>query len=178
MDLIFLRHTTPHVAPGTCYGRTDLDLADSFADEAQAVASVIPKASHIVSSPLKRCRKLAEHLSRTFSLPMEVEPRLTEMDFGSWEGLPWSDIPRAQLDAWAKDFLHARPHDGETVAELHARVMDLISELKNGRERTLLVTHAGIIKAAFATGDEVTDYQTTVEFGGHITLSLDKGEVR
>ena len=43
------------------------------------------------------------------------------MDFGRWEGLPWSAVPRAELDAWAADLMHARPHGGESVAMLLAR---------------------------------------------------------
>lgn len=172
-----MRHTTPRVASGICYGRTDLDLADSFTEEAKAVANALPKIDKIISSPLKRCQRLAEYLSQSFSLPIKFEPRLTEMDFGSWEGRPWSDIPRAELDAWANDFLHARPHGGESVAVLHARVTEVISELKDRCDRVLLVTHAGVIKAAFAAGDQTTHFQTSVDFGGRITLSLDKGEV-
>ncbi len=172
-----MRHTTPRIEPGICYGQTDLDLADSFAEEAKAVADAIPMIDQILSSPLKRCQRLAEYLSQTISKPIKYETRLAEMNFGSWEGRPWSDISRTQLDDWANDFLHASPHGGESVAALRARVAELISELKTRHDRVLLVTHAGVIKAAFATGDEVTDFQTAVEFGGHITLSLDKGEV-
>ncbi|HBF90413.1 MAG TPA: phosphoglycerate mutase, partial [Hyphomonas atlantica] len=50
-------------------------------------------------------------------------------DFGRWEMQPWGDLPRHELDAWANDFLDARPHGGESVAELTARTRAAISDL-------------------------------------------------
>lgn len=145
MALIFVRHTTPRVAPGTCYGRTDLPLADSFEAEARAVAATLAQVSPdgpILSSPLSRCRRLAEYLG-----PFEPRAAFVEMDFGSWEGRPWDAIPRAELDAWAGDFLGARPHGGESVAALRDRVAAGLAGLSPG---TVIVTHAGVIKAAAA----------------------------
>ncbi|MEL7454686.1 MAG: histidine phosphatase family protein, partial [Pseudomonadota bacterium] len=122
MGLILLRHTTPDVAPGTCYGRTDLDVAVQFHAEAAEAAAALPKFQRIVTSPLIRCRKLAAFIAEMTGLDICEEPRVQEMNFGDWEGCLWSDIPRPQLDAWAADFLNARPHGGESVAIFRVRV--------------------------------------------------------
>jgi alpha-ribazole phosphatase len=170
MALTLLRHTTPDVVPGTCYGRTDLDVADSFPEEAKAVLSKLPKVDRIVSSPLQRCRRLADYVGQSLGLSVEVEPRLTEMDFGSWEGTLWSDIPRDGLDAWAADFLHAKPHGGESVAELSERVRATLSDWFDPSQRTLLVVHSGVVKAALAEGGTSEDYNTTIDFGRTVDL--------
>ncbi|MGB3457594.1 MAG: alpha-ribazole phosphatase [Litorimonas sp.] len=171
MALTLLRHTTPDVAPGTCYGRTDLALADSFPAEAEAVLAALPGVDRIVSSPLRRCRRLAEHIADARALSVGIDPRLVEMDFGAWEGLAWSDIPRDELDAWAADFLHARPHGGESVAELRARVRDALDYWTRPAGRTLLVTHAGVVKAALARGERSEDYGASLDFGGMVHLT-------
>ncbi|MEO0400689.1 MAG: alpha-ribazole phosphatase family protein [Pseudomonadota bacterium] len=175
MALTFLRHTTPRVAPGTCYGQTDLDLADSFVEEAEAAADNMPPTTQIVTSPLTRCRRLAHYLADAFELPLAVEPRIIEMDFGNWENRPWADIPRDQLDAWAEDFLHARPHGGESVAMLRARTRAALSDWRATAEATLIVTHAGVIKAALAKGDRAEHFKTHIEFGGFIAMPTNDG---
>jgi len=170
VGLILIRHTTPAVKTGVCYGRADLDVAASFESEADALFEKLPYAELIVSSPLQRCLKLAERLSAALSLSTTVDPRIAEMDFGAWEELPWSEIPREELDAWAKDFMHARPHGGESVAMLRARTLDALAELRAARQPTLVVTHAGVIKAALSTGDSADHFRTEIGFGEFVVL--------
>ncbi|MEM6947905.1 MAG: alpha-ribazole phosphatase family protein [Pseudomonadota bacterium] len=170
MALILLRHTTPDVAPGTCYGRTDLDVADTFEDEARTAAAALPVFGKIVSSPLRRCRRLAAFVGAEAGLEVASDPRLIEMDFGSWEGRPWADIPRAELDAWAGDFMHARPHGGESVAMLHARTLKALADHRSQDGPALLVTHSGVIKAALATEETAAGFATNIDFGHFVTV--------
>lgn len=170
MPVTLLRHTTPAVAPGTCYGISDIGVADSFGQEARDVLSALPPADRIVTSPLLRCRCLADHIAQAAGLSVAADPRLQEMDFGTWEGRPWADIPRAELDLWAADFLHARPHGGESVAMLTARTQAALADVDGAQDRVLIVTHAGVIKAALATGTTAAAYSATIGFGRFITL--------
>ncbi|WP_341198214.1 alpha-ribazole phosphatase [Hyphomonas chukchiensis] len=170
MALTLLRHTTPAIASGVCYGMTDLDVADTFAVEARDVVAALPPPDRIATSPLTRCRLLAEHIGEAMNLPVTIDERLREMDFGAWEGLPWSDIPRAELDQWATDFLHARPHGGESVAMLTARVHAALAKWDDHQSHALIVTHAGVIKAALANEATAQGYNTTIGFGRFITL--------
>ncbi|TCP40790.1 alpha-ribazole phosphatase family protein [Rhodovulum marinum] len=147
MALSLLRHTAPDVAPGTCYGRLDLAPGPDFAAEAQAVLARLPRATRLMTSPLRRCRALAEHIGAQVGLPVEVEPRLIEIDFGRWEGLAWDAVPRDELDLWAGDFWHARPHGGESVAMFTSRVAGFLADQREAAD-WLAVTHAGIMRAA------------------------------
>lgn len=166
MGLILLRHTKPLVAEGTCYGSTDLDVAASFDEEAEAVLSQLPPIERIVSSPLRRCRQLAEFIGTDLGLDIEVDKRLQEMDFGRWEGQLWSDIDRLELDAWAEDFYYARPHGGESVAMLAKRAKVALHTILEPRMTTLVVSHSGVIKSAFAEGRSPSDFATNIDFGG------------
>jgi len=170
MPLTLLRHTTPNRHQGLCYGRLDLDLADSFVAEARRASAALGKVTAIYSSPLSRCMRLAEFIAERHGLSVMVEPRLIEMDFGRWEGLPWSDLPREELDAWAEDFMHARPHGGESVAMLRERVLSVFDDISKARslDAVLCVTHSGVIRAAMARGDQSTDFDLTVAFGGSV----------
>ena len=146
MALIFLRHSRPDAAEGLCYGRTDLPPGAMTAADAQRLAADLPPLDAIVTSPLARCVALAHPIAASRGLPVQTDPDLAEMDFGAWEMTPWGDIPRHEIDAWAADLLHARPHGGETVAELRARIARALARPRSGT--TLWVGHAGVARAA------------------------------
>ena len=146
MQLYLIRHPAPRVAAGVCYGRSDLPPG---ADVALAAARILPQLPPIspmlpvYTSPLQRCRQLAEALHPA----PRSDPRLQEMDFGVWEMMPWERIQRAALDGWAADPLGYAPPAGESVAELQQRVEDFVSEARRaGLARAVLVTHAGVMK--------------------------------
>ena len=165
MGLILLRHTTPDVQPGICYGQLDLDVAATFDAEADNVFAALPRIDRIVTSPLKRCHKLAQVIAYRNQCPFEQDARLMEMDFGTWEGVAWDDVPRAEIDEWVENFLHARPHGGENIMQLRTRAMLAISEWIDPATQTLIVTHAGIIRIALAKGDDPADFNAKVDFG-------------
>lgn len=169
MSLILLRHTRPDIAEGTCYGRTDLGLPATFAEDAARAVADLPRVARIVTSPLTRCRRLAEHVAETRALPLCSDARIVEMDFGSWERRPWSEIPRAELDAWAGDFEGARPHGGENLAMLAARVGAALAE--RGDEPELWVTHSGVIRAVCARLGLADGWDTAMGFGKWMEVS-------
>lgn len=163
MALILLRHTRPASAEGLCYGRTDLDLDPGFPAAAAAIDAALPPVDRILTSPLSRCARLAAHVAARRSLAATPDPRLAEMDFGSWEARAWSELPRAELDAWAADFDHARPHGGESVAALASRVSEVLDEVGSGT--TLWVTHSGVVRTVCALRGLYAGWQTPLDFG-------------
>ena len=61
MEIYLIRHTTPAVGKGICYGQTDLDITDSFKEEVAAIIPHLPdNIQTVFSSPLQRCKKLAD----------------------------------------------------------------------------------------------------------------------
>ncbi|MEM9705291.1 MAG: alpha-ribazole phosphatase [Pseudomonadota bacterium] len=174
MVLILVRHTTPAVDKGVCYGRTDLDVAETFNDEAAQVFDALPDFSRIVTSPLQRCAKLAAYIGERKGVEPQADPRLMEMDFGTWEGRLWSEIPKDELDGWAKDFLHARPHGGESVNMLQERTGEAIREIDHSKGPVLVVTHLGVMKAALSSGVTADDFATNIPFGGIAQINAEE----
>jgi alpha-ribazole phosphatase len=171
VPLTLVRHTRPNAPPSVCYGRTDLPAATGFEPEAARLAALLAPADRVVSSPLRRCAALAEALAAHLRAPLTLDPRWRELDFGAWEGRPWDAIPRPELHAWAADLLHARPHGGESVAMLLARTRRALARCRAAPGRTLVVTHAGPIRAAlFATGAGAAAWQRAIGFGEAVTL--------
>lgn len=171
MALILLRHTRPRGAEGLCYGRSDLPLDDSFEEESARLAKDLPTIARIVTSPLSRCHRLAQALAQARGLPVQVLADLAEMDFGTWEGQRWDEVPRDQLDQWSADFHHARPHGGESVAQLLARARAALDAAMVGPGPVLAVTHAGIIKAAMATTGTGAGWKADIPFGGWLRVA-------
>ena len=143
MQLWLIRHPPPQVAAGVCYGRTDLALVDEVAAAAARIRPQLPPHAPLFTSPLQRCRQLADALHPA----PQSDERLQEMHFGDWEMTPWAQIQREALDGWAADPLGYRPPQGESVAELRARVLAFVAEAHDaGLQRAVLVTHAGVMK--------------------------------
>jgi alpha-ribazole phosphatase len=143
MILHLIRHPKPLVRPGICYGRLDIS-AENFEAVAEGLRANLPSGLPLWSSPLQRCRKLAELLNPNLT----VDDRLMEMDFGVWEGRSWDDIPRPELDAWAADVAGYAPPGGESPFALQQRALDFVAALKV--QEAVIVTHAGVIRTLLA----------------------------
>ncbi|MEM7781084.1 MAG: histidine phosphatase family protein [Pseudomonadota bacterium] len=151
MALTFLRHSEPCIEPGICYGQLDIAARELSEAELSELVGNLPKTlSRIDTSPLSRCSRLAERIVERLNLPLQIDPRLQEIDFGRWENCAWDDIPREEIDAWAADVTGAKPHGGESVDELTARVRSYLDECPYGRSDILVVTHLGVVRCAHA----------------------------
>ena len=157
MRLILIRHPQPLVAPGVCYGSSDLPTAPDDVERvlaelrssasiasgaARSSAPVVPPGTPLYSSPLQRCAALAHRLGAPV-----LDARLAEMDFGAWELRSWDDIAHAEVDAWAADLVHYRPGGGENVLQVAARVAAFRAELlRQPHRQAAIVCHAGTIR--------------------------------
>ncbi len=145
MEIYLVRHTTPKIEKGICYGQADLEVTSSFRSEFERLQPHLPTSGIVVySSPLQRCHKLASQLSVAPSL----DDRLKEMSFGEWELKSWSEIPRVALNEWMEDFVDQRPPGGESFQDLKDRVLDFWKELLAGPVEAplILATHGGVIR--------------------------------
>jgi alpha-ribazole phosphatase len=153
--LALLRHPPVSGGAGRCYGRLDLPLADAEQDIPPILAALASlKGAAILTSPLSRCRQVAEALASLWAAPPPIQdPRLMEMDFGAWEGLAWDSVPRTALDAWAADLLGFAPPGGESGAALVARVSALWADVSAQGKACVLVTHGGPLKILTALAE-------------------------
>ena len=94
MEIYLIRHTTPEIEKGVCYGDSDIPLKDTFFLESEKVLNAIPlNFDEVYSSPLQRCKQLAHVISEDIT----IDNRLKELNFGSWELKKWSDIPHDEI---------------------------------------------------------------------------------
>jgi alpha-ribazole phosphatase len=143
MQLYLIRHPPPQVADGICYGTTDLLLRENPQAIARTIKLQLPRDLTVFSSPLTRCRLLAEALHPA---PL-FDPRLKELNFGDWEMQAWEALNRDEINAWAKNPVDYAPPNGESVNELQARVHDFLAEHYTKKmTQAALVTHAGVMK--------------------------------
>lgn len=158
MEIYLIRHTTPLIDKGTCYGQADLDVTESFAAEAACIQRHLP--SHIetvISSPLKRCRQLAQHLFPHHSI--HYDDRLKEIHCGEWEMQLWDRINRQHLDTWMADLINVPIPGGESYQQLYERTVACFKEALQRHSSLALVAHGGVIRSllAYINGVQLKD---------------------
>jgi len=145
-----LRHTALDIPAGVCYGQSEMPLAASYNQELAQVRRVLSTTTMDIcfSSPLQRCRRLAEDLHPDVA----IDDRLLELNFGDWEMVRWEDMDRTQAAFWGNHFVTQRCPGGESFADLHQRVMGFWNELaaRPPAENILVVTHGGVIRSILA----------------------------
>jgi probable phosphoglycerate mutase len=146
--LFLVRHGRTAVNVGNkLQGRIDHPLDEVGRQQAVEIASVLKGIDRVISSPLIRAKQTAD----AFGLPVEVDPRFIELDYGDFDGMLQKDVPALTWKEWRRDN-HFRPPNGETLIELDLRVREALSELiDEARNKNLvIVSHVSPIKAAIA----------------------------
>jgi alpha-ribazole phosphatase len=157
IDWVYMwRHPCARNVEGRCIGRTDVRVdprkIKRLAHRIRAFARRRRLPRIVVTSPLRRCADVGRVLAAS-GWRHTIDPRLIEVDFGIWEGRPWAEIPREDIDRWCADFAHFRPGGGESVRQLLLRV-----QAWNSGEARLAVGHAGWLCAMeWLAGGNETD---------------------
>lgn len=146
MEIYLIRHTTPLIEKGICYGQSDLDVTNSFTEESRLIKNILPNnIERVYSSPLKRCTQLA---SVVFPGQLiQLLDDLREINCGIWEMQPWDDIPREELQPWMDDFVNVSIPGGESYTELHQRVTRCFDSIRQQKMPFAIITHGGVIRS-------------------------------
>ncbi|MCG8594061.1 MAG: histidine phosphatase family protein [Kiloniellales bacterium] len=152
IPLLLIRHgRTLWNQAGRTQGRKDSPLTPEARAEVAAwrLPSGYQTAAWIVS-PLGRARETAGLLGHGDA---PVEPRLTEMSWGDWEGQRLDDL-RAELGAdmagLESQGLDFRPPGGESPRELQQRLRPVLEERAGAGRPTVAVAHKGVVRAIYA----------------------------
>jgi alpha-ribazole phosphatase len=145
VEIYLIRHTTPEIEKGICYGQSDIRLAKSFQQEFKHLIKYLPSSIDAVySSPLKRCYEMATLIK---SEKLITDARLLELNFGDWEMKKWDVIEPFTLNKWMNDFVNTKVPNGENFLDLYTRVLNFIDELiKQSSKKVVIITHAGAIR--------------------------------
>jgi broad specificity phosphatase PhoE len=158
--LVIVRHgRTAHNASGLLLGRLDPPLDPLGRAQAAALAGAVGPVDRVISSPLSRTRETAA----AFGSEVEIDDRWIELDYGTYDGVPMSEVPADVWAQWRSD-VDFRPPGGESLRELAERVDgaldELLAEASVGDGTTVVVTHVSPVKAAVGwavgAGDDVS----------------------
>ena len=144
--LHLLRHGAPET-PGLLMGRTDGAPTQAGIDACRARANDLAVTA-IVSSDLTRASAAADAIGRDHGLPVLLDPRWRELDFGAWDGLAPSAVPAQAFARFHADPDANPPPGGERWSMLVDRVAAATAALTT--ESTLILTHGGAMRAAIA----------------------------
>ncbi len=155
--LILVRHGESVAnAQGLLLGRTDVELTEDGRAQVEGARALLRgPVAEVRSSPLHRALDTAELLG--LGLPVVVDDRWVEVDYGEFECQPLGGIPAEVWQRWQRD-RDFRPEGGETLAEVDRRVAAACEELfateGAGARRpdgdVVVVSHVSPIKAAVA----------------------------
>ena len=141
--------------------------------------------THIMSSPLVRCRAFAEALADKLGVGCDVDDRLKEIGFGTWEGLTPDEIIAADaeaLDHFYADPVNNRPEGAEPLDAFSNRVWDAYGDIceKQQGEHVLIIGHAGVARAVVANTlhmslDDVYS-RLKIVYAGVVQTQVDEGK--
>jgi alpha-ribazole phosphatase len=169
MEIYLIRHTEVKGSKTICYGQSNPPLADTFLEEAAAIkAKLSTDFDAIYSSPLLRCKLLAEKLGYQ---NIQIVEALMEVNFGTWEGIPWNEIPQTELDPWMADFVNAAPPLGESLLNMYQRISGFTESLRTQpHKKVLIIAHAGVIRNIFS-------YILNIPLANIFNISVSYGEI-
>ena len=133
--LYLIRHgETPWNVEGRYQGQLDPPLNERGRQQAQETARRLAPLGFeaIYSSDLKRAFQTAEALARETGLPIQIDPRLREINQGQWQGVLIDDIcarwPQ-ELHSWRHEPWQHQPPGGERLEQVQARLFAAIDEI-------------------------------------------------
>jgi probable phosphoglycerate mutase len=142
MKLYIARHgqTTWNVDDLVC-GRADVPLTELGHQQARKLAesALDKKIDVILCSPLERARHTAQPISDAIGVPIQIDERLVEFDFGSFDGTSRF----GDEFVWLRAQMPTRFPGGESGFDLAYRVYSLLYEIKEkyADKNVLLVCH-------------------------------------
>jgi len=110
--------------------------------------------SRIYSSDLGRAQSTADRIRQHLQLPLSVDRRLREQDWGQWTGQSHRQLKRDAHDDYRRQAArgwHFRPPGGENHLQVLERGLGALHDIagRHPGERILLVTHEGWMKCIF-----------------------------
>ncbi len=146
-------------------GRTDIPMIEEGIRQAKKLAEEVAPlgVDLMLVSPLQRTRQTAEIISKRCGIPWEVDERLIEHNFGTFEGKQRTD---PEFQRIRRNFSCRYP-GGESPFDVAARVYPLLDEVrtKYADKTVLLIGHGALVRVIRTYFVDMT----TDEFCNYIT---------
>lgn len=159
LEILLIRHgRTEWNTRALVMGRRPVPLDGVGRAQAEGLSRFLIDAGlrAIVSSPVERAVQTARIIAeKQGEISVELDERLSEIDYGDWVGLSFADLAEKYAEGW-HGYKHA-PLDavlpgGEAVKDVVERIADAVDDVRSRFDdgRVALVSHADPIKIALA----------------------------
>jgi broad specificity phosphatase PhoE len=147
-EVVLVRHgETEWSRAGKHTGRTDIPLTDRGRKEAQAVGAELRgrRFASVLTSPLARAFETCRLAG--FGELTELREELMEWDYGAYEGRKTTEI-RKDHPGWT--LWRDGVPEGETIAQVEARVDRVIAELRSVAGDAVVFAHGHLLRVLAA----------------------------
>ena len=126
-------------------GKADINLNEFGKEQALITKNALnnEKIDLIICSPLKRARETAEIINKDRNIKILFDDRISERDFGEFEGIETSNFDFRGYWDYYKNYKYDK---AENIQEFFKRVYNFLdSIIEEYKDKTiLLVTHGGV----------------------------------
>ena len=111
-------------------GKVDIELNATGIKQAEETALKLKNTAIdiIISSPLKRARQTAEIINKETNLPIIIDERISERDFGEFEGMSTMDF---DFNAFWSYKQNNKYNKAENIRVFFKRVYDFLDDIKS-----------------------------------------------
>ena len=138
-------------------GRTDQPLTETGLVQAELLAEKVKDLNLdlIIVSPMLRARQTADPTAERYGIPVIVDDRLIEQDYGIYEG---ADRQDPGFLANKRQFAYRYP-GGESMMDVAHRVYSLLGEIgqKYPDKNILLLCHGGVCRVIRTYFEDMTN---------------------
>lgn len=151
--IYLLRHGSIEQTDILC-GHTDIALSKKGWEQLSLAYAALPQLSQCYSSPLQRCLAFAKKQTQIHNVPLKIDIRLKEMNFGKWDGETYTSLlQHTEINNFWESPWVTPPPLGESMPVFCERVDDVwkeICENNLANSTSLIVSHGGVIKHILA----------------------------
>ena len=166
---------------GRYLGDRDVPLRKDAISQLVLLAEVLAGegAGHLVTSNLVRCQRSAAAIATIIRLKPEIEPRFKEISLGKWDGQNQNTVKKKQPQLYLRrgnNLWQFRTPQGESFTQVGKRAEFAARGYLRRFTKTIIVTHAGVIRALLCKLAEHSFAETMkikIPYGSCIVLEQD-----
>lgn len=151
MYIYLINHTEVYNPRQLFYGQSEMPLTENFTFEFSRIKDYLnfhTSDVDFISSPLRRCSKLASYLSDD---NYKTDDNLLDINLGLWEMEDSRNINEALLTNYKESPFSFKFPEGESLVEVKKRhVKGYKNALKSKRNNIVIVCHSSTIKSIVA----------------------------
>lgn len=148
--LLIVRHPeTEANVTGRFVGRGDSPFTSLGRLQARRLPGKIAafEPDEVWTSPLHRALTVAEKAAARAGVPLHIDERLQELDFGDAEGMTYEEITGAGITFNYRSATKPVAPGGESRGSIERRVAHIADELTAREGRFVVVAHGGVVRA-------------------------------